>query len=91
MPFQPGQSGNPNGRPKGSKGIAPSKDQLVTLLDMICDDLVSNYAILKTSEKIRILHAFNGLYQDSIVEQLTNALSESNKVMRFDFYNEDED
>lgn len=90
MKFQPGQSGNPNGRPKGAKGMTPNKEQLVELLDLICSDLVTNYETLRTSEKIRILHAFNGLYQDSIIDQLTTALTDTNKVIRFDFGNENE-
>jgi hypothetical protein len=83
--FTPGQSGNPKGRPVGAKGLTPNKEQLVELLDLICSDLVNNYGTLRTSEKIRILHAFNGLYQDSIIEQLTTALTDTNKVIRFDF------
>jgi hypothetical protein len=82
--FKPGESGNPAGRPKGSKA-SPNKEQLIELLDLICEDLVNNYAILKTSEKIRILHAFNGMYQDTIIEQLQNALLEQDKVLKFDF------
>ena len=52
--FQVGNSG----RPKGSKNQKPSVKELNQLLNMITSDLILNYDLLSTNEKIRILHSF---------------------------------
>jgi len=57
------QVGN-TGRPKGSKNRKPSVKELNQLLNMITSDLILNYALLSTNEKIRILQAFSKRYEE---------------------------
>lgn len=68
MAFKKGQSGNPNGRPKGS-GSKVDRSLLVSLLDEVVNDLSTNYDKLTTNQKIRLLISFNHLYKD---EDATN-------------------
>lgn len=58
------QVGN-TGRPKGSKNRKPSVKELNQLLNMITSDLILNYDLLNTNEKIRILHSFARKYTDN--------------------------
>ena len=84
--FQPGVSGNPNGRPVGSKQRLPDKDLLCDLLDRICDDLTANYERLTTAQKIRIMTSFTNLYQDSALRELQDAIvNATSGVITFDF------
>ena len=71
--FQVGNSG----RPKGSKNQKPSVKELNQLLNMITSDLILNYDLLSTNEKIRILHSFARKYDNDSIIQLDN--------LRFDF------
>lgn len=66
-----------SGRPKGSKNRKPSVKELNQLLNMITSDLILNYDLLSTNEKIRILHAFAKRFEDNSVIQL--------ETVKFDF------
>ena len=70
------QVGN-TGRPKGSKNQKPSVKELNQLLNMITSDLILNYDLLSTNEKIRILYSFARKYDSDTTIQLDN--------LRFDF------
>jgi hypothetical protein len=71
MPFEKGYSGNPNGRPLGSKNKLPNKESLVELVETIVDDLTTNYDKLNTNQKIRVLQHFNHLYKEDDVLWIT--------------------
>ena len=71
--FQVGNSG----RPKGSKNQKPSVKELNQLLNMITSDLILNYDLLSTNEKIRILHSFARKYDSDTTIHLDN--------LKFDF------
>lgn len=89
MKFIKGISGNKNGRPKGTKNKTPNRDALNELLDTITADLTTNYHTLNTNHKIRILTAFNGLYSDSAIQELQDALTKlSTGSISFDFNTE---
>lgn len=92
MRFQPGNTVG-KGRPPGSKNKTPDRATLIQLLDEITKDLLTNYSKLKTSEKIRLLHAFNGLYQDSIIQALQDTLNDlgEGSVIRFEFGSDEDD
>lgn len=86
MLFQSGKSGNPNGRPKGSKQRLPDRESLCDLLDTITSDLVNNYDRLTTAQKIRILSSFTALYQDVTIRDLREALENvTSGTIHFDF------
>lgn len=91
--FKPGISGNPNGRPKGSKQRLPDREQLCELLDRITADLVNNYDSLTMNQRIRILSHFGSLYNDSALTDLQEALAELSKgsVITFDFTSDNEE
>ena len=89
MKFVKGTSGNYNGRPLGSKSKLPDRETLCELLDTITGDLMTNYALLTTSQKIRILTSFTNLYQDSIIQGLQEALTGlTANTITFDFNND---
>ena len=71
--FQVGNSG----RPKGSKNRKPSVKELNQLLNMITSDMILNYDLLSTNEKIRILQSFARKYDSDTTIQLDD--------LRFDF------
>mgnify|MGYP000364116792 CR=1 FL=1 len=71
MPFEKGISGNPSGRPRGSKNQV-SKAKMYSLLDTIVDDLTANYDKLSTNNKLRILCHFNTLYKTD--EEIQNEI-----------------
>ena len=89
MKFVKGTSGNYNGRPLGSKSKLPDRETLCELLDTITGDLMNNYTLLTTSQKIRILTSFTNLYQDSALQELKEALSSvTSSSITFDFGND---
>jgi len=84
--FVKGISGNPNGRPVGSVQRLPNRETLCEVLDAITDDLMSNYSLLTTSQKIRILISFTPLYQDSTLRELQAAITGMTaNTISFDF------
>ena len=84
--FVKGISGNLNGRPLGCVQRLPDRETLCEVLDTITSDLMSNYSLLTTSQKIRILTSFTNLYQDSTLQELQQALSSmTSSTITFDF------
>ena len=66
MPFLPNNRYS-SGRPKGSKNILPSRKEIVSLIDIIINDLTTNYELLTTQEKLQLLNTFKSLYSNDIV------------------------
>jgi hypothetical protein len=66
MPFLPNNRYS-SGRPKGSKNKLPSRNEIVSLIDTIINDLTTNYELLTTQEKLQLLNTFKSLYSNDIV------------------------
>jgi hypothetical protein len=55
------------GRKKGSKNKTPNIQVMNQLLNMITDDLTTNYDKLTMNQKIRLLHAFSRKFETDVV------------------------
>ena len=55
------------GRVIGSKNKLPSRNEIVSLIDTIINDLTTNYELLTTQEKLQLLNTFKALYANDIV------------------------
>ena len=54
-PWQPGQSGNPSGRPKGSKNKKPAKSECVELLESKAPELIEKVIAQALSGDMRAM------------------------------------
>ena len=69
MAFKKGVSGNPKGRPKGSRNRAPDRGKLVDLLDRITDEIDEHFDKLSLRDKLSLLSAFKHLYTGEITDE----------------------
>ena len=58
------EKGN-SGRPRGARNKQGNRANLVKLLDYIIKDFEDNYHKLTTSQKIKLLSSFKGIYEDT--------------------------
>lgn len=63
MPFKKGQSGNPNGKPKGAKGkvSTQARELFIQVMENEMENIQNSLAILRESSDEKYLKALSGL------------------------------